>query len=122
MSFFQGAIAEAGGVKALVDLIFKWSTGGDGVLVCIPTETINFTGFSVLPFLIFMNPNGFPSMVCFIHSRCHLYCFQERAAGALANLAADDKCSMEVALAGGVHALVMLARNCKFEGVQEQVM
>ena len=51
--------------------------------------------------------------VCFI---------QERAAGALANLAADDNCSMEVALAGGVHALVMLARNCKFEGVQEQVM
>ncbi|CAN1289910.1 Protein ARABIDILLO 1 [Linum perenne] len=45
---------------------------------------------------------------------------EERAAGALANLAADDKCSMEVALAGGVHALVMLARNCKFEGVQEQ--
>ncbi|CAN1289906.1 Protein ARABIDILLO 1 [Linum perenne] len=72
----EGAIAEAGGVKALVDLIFKWSSGGDGVL--------------------------------------------ERAAGALANLAADDKCSMEVALAGGVHALVMLARNCKFEGVQEQ--
>lgn len=30
----QGAIAEAGGVKALVDLIFKWSFGGDGVLVC----------------------------------------------------------------------------------------
>lgn len=48
--------------------------------------------------------------------------FQERAAGALANLAADDKCSMEVALAGGVHALVMLARTCKFEGVQEQVI
>lgn len=48
-------------------------------------------------------------------------CFQERAAGALANLAADDKCSTEVALAGGVHALVMLARNCKYEGVQEQV-
>ena len=47
---------------------------------------------------------------------------QERAAGALANLAADDKCSTEVALAGGVHALVMLARNCKFEGVQEQVI
>lgn len=46
---------------------------------------------------------------------------QERAAGALANLAADDKCSMEVAQVGGVHALVMLARNCKFEGVQEQV-
>lgn len=36
-------------------------------------------------------------------------------------MAADDKCSMEVAKAGGVHALVMLARNCKCEGVQEQV-
>ncbi|KAL0373470.1 UNVERIFIED_CONTAM: protein ARABIDILLO 2 [Sesamum radiatum] len=72
------AIAEAGGVKALVDLIFKWSTstGGEGVL--------------------------------------------ERAAGALANLAADDKCSIEVASVGGVHALVMLARCCKVEGVQEQ--
>lgn len=49
------------------------------------------------------------------------FAFQERAAGALANLAADDKCSTEVALAGGVHALVMLARKCQFEGVQEQV-
>lgn len=48
--------------------------------------------------------------------------FQERAAGALANLAADDKCSMEVASVGGVRALVTLARNCKFEGVQEQVV
>ncbi|KDP40397.1 hypothetical protein JCGZ_03876 [Jatropha curcas] len=45
---------------------------------------------------------------------------KEHAAGALANLAADDKCSMEVALAGSVHALVMLAKSCKFEGVQEQ--
>lgn len=32
---FQGAIAKAGGVKALVDLIFKWSASSDGVLVCI---------------------------------------------------------------------------------------
>lgn len=52
---------------------------------------------------------------------CYCIPYQERAAGALANLAADDKCSMEVALAGGVHALVMLARSCKVEGVQEQV-
>lgn len=47
--------------------------------------------------------------------------YQERAAGALANLAADYKCSLEVARAGGVHALVMLARSFMFEGVQEQV-
>ena len=32
---FQGAIAEAGGIKALVDLIFKWPSSSDGVLVCI---------------------------------------------------------------------------------------
>ncbi|KAE8697318.1 Protein ARABIDILLO 2 [Hibiscus syriacus] len=44
----------------------------------------------------------------------------QRATGALANLATDEKCSREVALAGGIHALVMLARACKFEGVQEQ--
>ncbi|KAK6119294.1 hypothetical protein DH2020_046960 [Rehmannia glutinosa] len=44
----------------------------------------------------------------------------ERAAGALAGLAADDKCSTEVASDGGVHALVKLARSCKIEGVQEQ--
>uniref|UniRef100_M8AIS3 Protein ARABIDILLO 1 n=1 Tax=Aegilops tauschii TaxID=37682 RepID=M8AIS3_AEGTA len=69
------AIAAAGGVKALVDLIFRWPAG-TGVL--------------------------------------------ERAAGALANLAADDKCSLEVATAGGIHALVTLARSCKVEGVLEQ--
>ena len=33
LTFIQGAIAEAGGIKALVDLIFKWPRGGDGVLV-----------------------------------------------------------------------------------------
>ncbi|MBA0582432.1 hypothetical protein Gorai_024579 [Gossypium raimondii] len=44
----------------------------------------------------------------------------EHATGALANLGADEKCSMEVAVAGGIHALAMLARTCKFEGVQEQ--
>ncbi|MBA0644201.1 hypothetical protein Goklo_028393, partial [Gossypium klotzschianum] len=44
----------------------------------------------------------------------------EHATGALANLGADEKCSMEVAVAGGIHALAMLARACKFEGVQEQ--
>ncbi|KAL0924568.1 hypothetical protein M5K25_005408 [Dendrobium thyrsiflorum] len=63
------AIVEVGGVKALVNLIFKWPTGIDGVL--------------------------------------------ERVAGALANMDADDQCSMEVAMACGVHALVKLARSCR---------
>ncbi|CAH8304720.1 unnamed protein product [Eruca vesicaria subsp. sativa] len=44
----------------------------------------------------------------------------ERVAGALANLAGDDKCSMEIGKAGGVHALVMLTQNCMYEGAQAQ--
>lgn len=32
---FQDAIAEAGGIKALVDLIFKWPSSTDELLVCI---------------------------------------------------------------------------------------
>lgn len=32
---FQGDIAKAGGVKALVDLIFRWPSSSDGVLVRI---------------------------------------------------------------------------------------
>ncbi|GFS39314.1 similar to ARABIDILLO-2 [Actinidia rufa] len=44
----------------------------------------------------------------------------ERTIGALANLVADDKCSKELIEVGGLHALVMLARDCKLEGVQEQ--
>jgi hypothetical protein len=33
--FFQTAIAASGGIKALVDLIFRWPAGTDGVLVWI---------------------------------------------------------------------------------------
>ncbi|KAK6142978.1 hypothetical protein DH2020_023326 [Rehmannia glutinosa] len=74
----EGAIEEAGGIKALVDLIFKWSSsiGGEVVL--------------------------------------------KRVVGALANLTADEKYSIEFASVGGVHALVTLARSCKAKGVQEQ--
>ncbi|KAI3410216.1 Amine oxidase [Psidium guajava] len=68
----KGAIAEASGVKALVDLISKWS-----------------------------------------YDYHVLHC----AAEALANLVGDDKCNMEIAQAGGVHAIVMLAHNCEIGGV-----
>ncbi|KAJ0959709.1 hypothetical protein J5N97_000621, partial [Dioscorea zingiberensis] len=54
-------------IKALVDLIFRWPAGTDGVL--------------------------------------------ERAAGALANLSADDKCSMDAAAAGAARALANLAAH-----------
>lgn len=57
----------------------------------------------------------------FIVLFCFCFCLQEHAAGALANIAADDKLSMVVAEVGGLRALVMLAQNCKLVGVQEQV-
>lgn len=68
----QGAIAKAGGVKALVDLIFKWSTGGDGVLVCTSTEMITISLLFYLLIYVFMNADKFSSMICFIHSSCQL--------------------------------------------------
>lgn len=48
----QGAIAEAGAIEALVDLAFKWPSGGEGVLVCllelheqcVPNFSGNFQG------------------------------------------------------------------------------
>ncbi|XP_076899982.1 protein ARABIDILLO 1-like [Bidens hawaiensis] len=45
----------------------------------------------------------------------------ERAAGALAHMASNDKCAIEVAAVGGIKALVMLARVSKDERVQVQV-
>ena len=41
-------MAEAGGVKALVDLIFKWSTGGKGVLVGSFNVMLSFCPFYVI--------------------------------------------------------------------------
>ncbi|KAL8263535.1 hypothetical protein R6Q59_021665 [Mikania micrantha] len=69
-------IAIAGVIRDLVDLILKWSRGGDRVL--------------------------------------------KGVVGALTNLAADDKCSMEIAAVGGTSALVTLACKCKHEGVQRR--
>ncbi|KAL0714874.1 hypothetical protein Bca4012_021853 [Brassica carinata] len=64
-------------------------------------------GVNVLMELLFRRPKGCGRLL-------------ERAAGALANLAGDDKCSMEIARAGGVHALVMIARNCMYGGAKAQ--
>ena len=47
--------------------------------------------------------------------------FQERAAGALANLAADDGCSSAIVEAQGVQATVRLLASNHLDVVQEQV-
>ncbi|KAL0714743.1 hypothetical protein Bca4012_021722 [Brassica carinata] len=70
------AIAQAGGVKVLMELLFRWPLDCGQLL--------------------------------------------ESAAGALANLAGEDKCSMEIAKEGGVHALVRLVRDCDYKGAQAQ--
>ncbi|KAL6565893.1 hypothetical protein OROHE_004948 [Orobanche hederae] len=44
----------------------------------------------------------------------------ERVVGLLANLAADNKCCIDLASLGIVHVLVTLTRTCEVEGVQEQ--
>ncbi|KAG2258603.1 hypothetical protein Bca52824_077897 [Brassica carinata] len=68
--------AAAGGVKVLMELLFRWPLDCGQLL--------------------------------------------ESAAGALANLAGEDKCSMEIAKEGGVHALVRLVRDCDYKGAQAQ--
>lgn len=49
---FQAAIAAAGGIKALVDLILRWPAGTDGVLVCI-FDTSQFSVISMLLAILF---------------------------------------------------------------------
>ncbi|KAL0714744.1 hypothetical protein Bca4012_021723 [Brassica carinata] len=70
------AIAQAGGVNVLMELLFRWPFDCGQLL--------------------------------------------ESAAGALANLAGEDKWSMEIAKEGGVHALVRLVRDCDYKGAQAQ--
>lgn len=59
--------------------------------------------------------------VYYVGSLFGLCMLQECSAGALANLAANKKYSMEIAIAGGIQSLVKLINNCKFLGVREQV-
>ncbi|KAK6142991.1 hypothetical protein DH2020_023339 [Rehmannia glutinosa] len=103
LEVFFCAIDEAGGVKALVDLIFKWSSSTGGEVVLVSSTALRIPIFRLLPLWS-------PTMER----------NQERVAGALANLAADEKRSIEFASVGGVHALVTLLRSCEAEGVQKQ--
>ncbi|KAH0467218.1 hypothetical protein IEQ34_004456 [Dendrobium chrysotoxum] len=104
------AITDEGGISILVvltrstnRLVVVEAVGGLWNLSAKEEHKIAIVkagGVKALVDLIFKWPTGIDGVL-------------ECAAGALANMVADDRCSMEVAMACGVHALVILAmRAC----------
>ncbi|KAK1430373.1 hypothetical protein QVD17_13055 [Tagetes erecta] len=86
----------------------------------IDCETIDEVALGNVVSLRFLSVAGTTDVKWDLASESFNDMFWGRAAGALANLAVDEKCSMEVARVGGIRALVTLACNSKHEGVQEQ--
>ncbi|KAH9788611.1 protein ARABIDILLO 1 [Citrus sinensis] len=117
----KGAIADAGGVKALVDLIFKWSSGGDGVLERAAGALANLAADDKCSMEVAL-AGGVHALVMLARS-CKFEGVQEQAARALANLAAHgDSNSNNSAVgqeAGALEALVQLTRS-PHEGVRQE--
>ncbi|KAF4360547.1 hypothetical protein F8388_000846 [Cannabis sativa] len=100
------AVMRDGGIRLLLNLAKSWREGLQSEAAkAIANLSVNANvakavaeegGITILADLIFKWSSGGDGVL-------------ERAAGALANLAADDKCSTEVAVAGGVHALAARA-------------
>ncbi|PON70208.1 Beta-catenin [Trema orientale] len=117
----KGSIAEAGGVKALVDLIFKWSSGGDGVLERAAGALANLAADDKCSTEVAV-AGGVHALVMLARS-CKFEGVQEQAARALANLAAHgDSNSNNAAVgqeAGALEALVQLTQS-PHEGVRQE--
>ncbi|KAE8665913.1 Protein ARABIDILLO 2 [Hibiscus syriacus] len=97
-------VADSGGINVLTSL----ARSKNRLVGCSSVGAIaESDGVTVLVDLILKRPSGTDLLL-------------QRATGALANLAADEKCSKEMASAVGIHALAMLALTCKFECVKEQ--
>ena len=117
----KGAIAEVGGVKALVDLIFKWSTGGDGVLERAAGALANLAVDDKCSIEVALV--GDVHALLMLAQNCKFEGVQEQVqvARALANLAAHgDSNSNNLAVgqkAGGLEALVQLTHS-PHEGVR----
>lgn len=117
----KGAIAEAGAVQALVDLIFKWSIGGDGVLERAAGALANLAADDKCSMVV--------AAVGGVHALVKLACsceyegVQEQAARALGNLAAHgDSNGNNAAVgqeAGALEALVQLTRS-PHDGVRQE--
>ncbi|KAL0347891.1 UNVERIFIED_CONTAM: protein ARABIDILLO 1 [Sesamum calycinum] len=117
------AIAEAGGLKALVDLIFKWSTstGGEGVLAARALANLAAHGDSSSNNAAVGQEAGALDALVQLTRSPHDGVKQE-AACALWNLSFDDRNREAIAAAGGVEALVALAHSCSnaSHGLQER--
>ncbi|XP_047325506.1 protein ARABIDILLO 1-like [Impatiens glandulifera] len=117
----KSVIAEAGGIKALVDLIFKWSPGNDCVLERAAGALANLAADDHCS-LEFEVVGGVNSLVMLTRN-CKSERVQEQAARGLANLAAHgDTNSSAVAVgqeAGAVESLLQLTHSAH-EGVRQE--
>ncbi|KAH9678598.1 protein ARABIDILLO 1 [Citrus sinensis] len=117
----KGAIARVGGIKALVDLIFKWSSRNDGVLERAAGALANLAADDKCSLEV-ARAGGVHALVMLARS----FMFegvQEQAARALANLAAhgdSNSNNADVGLeTGALEALVQLTFS-KHEGVRQE--
>lgn len=117
----KGAIAEAGSIKSLVDLIFKWSNSGDGVLERAAGALANLAADDKCSMEIAVT-GGVHALVMLARN-CKFEGVQEQAARALANLAAHgDSNNTNAAVgqeSGALEALVQLT-NSPHEGVRQE--
>ncbi|KAE8672148.1 Protein ARABIDILLO 2 [Hibiscus syriacus] len=94
----KAAIAEAGGVQALVDLIFKWSSGGDGVLERAAGALANLAADDKCSIEV-ASAGGVNALVMLARN-CKFEGVQEQAARALANLASHGDSNSNNAAVG----------------------
>ncbi|KAH9318480.1 hypothetical protein KI387_020249, partial [Taxus chinensis] len=117
----KGAIAEARGIKALVDLVFKWPSGGEGVLERAAGALANLAADDKCSMEVAM-AGGVHALVKLARFNKHEG-VQEQAARALANLAAHGDSNGNNAAVGkeigALEALVHLTRS-HHEGVRQE--
>ncbi|XP_044371117.1 protein ARABIDILLO 1 [Triticum aestivum] len=117
----KAAIAAAGGIKALVDLIFCWPAGTDGVLERASGVLANLAADDKCSLEV-AKAGGVHALVTLARS-CKLEGVLEQAARALANLAAHgDNNNNNAAVcqeAGALEALVQLTCS-QNEGVRQE--
>jgi hypothetical protein len=114
----KGAIAEAGGVQALVDLIFRWSSTGDGVLERAAGALATLASDDKCSTEVAL-AGGMHALVMLARN-CKYEGVQEQTARALANLAVGRAVREAVGQEEGVfEALVQLTRS-PHEGVRQE--
>lgn len=117
----KGVIAATGGIKALVSLIFKWTSGGDGVLERAAGALANLAADDKCSLEI-AEIGGVHALVMLARN-CKTEGVQEQAARALANLAAHGDTNHNNATVGletgSIEALVQLTRS-PHEGVRQE--